>query len=120
MRLRSFSYAFGFAGLWVIVALVRAGTTFHLAPLIVAVAGVGSHLGRDVTGRDPWTGVLAGTTAALTGTGLLAAAGRLDGPSLLPVGGAVAESLVAAALGTLVAIVLAVVSARRSRSNVAG
>ena len=107
MRVRAFSSAFGFATLWVFLALARPGTTFHLAPLIVALVGAGSLLGREPTPSERRVGVAAGAIAALSGTGVLAAIGRLGGPSLLPAGGAVTEALLATLLGTLAAIALA-------------
>lgn len=107
MTRRSSSYAFGFAALWVILALARPETTFHLAPGIVAVAGVGSLVGRPAGRRDRWTAVAVGAVAGLLATIVLALAGRFDGPSLLPVGGALAETFVTQAVGAATASALA-------------
>jgi hypothetical protein len=92
----------GFALLWALLAAVRPGTTFHLAPLLVAAAVPWVHRVQDRPARPAayrlaavGTGIAAGTSV------LLAIAGRLDGPTLLPFGGALEESLVGAVIGGL-------------------
>jgi hypothetical protein len=83
--------------MWGVLAAASPTTTFHLAPVIVAawpaLAGrrAGSVLRFGASG-------LAG--AAAVGL-LLSLAGWLRGPSLLPVGGPLVESLAGAGLGAL-------------------
>lgn len=82
-----------FALLWIVVAFAIDGTTFHLAPVI---AGAASAL------RNPQRALSAslggGAIAVVVALGL-SVAGVMDGPSLLPVGGALLESVVFAILG---------------------
>ena len=82
--------ALGFAVLWAILALVSPTTTYHLAPAIVAGVGpvVAPH--RSLVSSAATLALALGTT------GLLASLDALAGESLLPVGGAVFESVVAA------------------------
>lgn len=97
---RSLTGAVSFAVLWAVVAAIRPTTTFHLAPLIVAVwPGVAArHLERGA-----WL-ALAGGIIAVAATGVLSFADLLEGPSLLPWGDATAESLLAAAAGTILGL----------------
>ena len=95
----------GFALLWAVLAAVRPGTTFHLAPLLVAglvplVYRVQGGASRITAGRLAGVGVALAAVVSV----LLGAAGFLDGPSLLPFGGAFVESLAGAAVGGLVGL----------------
>jgi hypothetical protein len=54
-----------------------------------------------------------GLALALVTTGILSASGNLEGPSLLPTGGAVLESVVFAATGSLMGLSTAVLISRR-------
>ena len=91
------------AGLWALLAFRSPTTTYHLAPLLIAAAVPFAY--RNAGGKS--TRVLFGI-AVLAGlgtfalAGLLAAGGALAGPSLLSNGGAMLESAVAAAAGTVV------------------
>lgn len=89
-----------FALIWVAIVLVRPTTTFHLAPLIVAMwPGVTDSESRGAATLSAIGFVIAaGTTLALS------AAGLLQGPTLLPWGGPAVESLVAAAIGGLIGL----------------
>ena len=85
----------GFAAIWVTAALVAAGITFHLGPVIVAGA-------VPVVARDRRAAAaLLGVALALAIGIVLLLAGRMDGPSLLPWGGAMLESMLAAVAGGL-------------------
>ena len=94
--LAALGYAGGLALIWVIAASARPSTTFHLAPLLVAgtlpvVLGSDKaplHFRRLVGGAGGGAGL------ALLVTLVLTVADRLQGPSLLPAGGAVAEAVV--------------------------
>jgi len=93
--------ALGFALIWAVAAVVSPTTTFHLGPLIVAVSPVLFSDRRSATRLIPaGLGIAAVTSLAL------AASGSLQGPTLLPWGGALAESLVFAAVGTVAALAL--------------
>lgn len=93
--------AIGFALIWIAAALLVEGTTFHLAPVIVAAAPAV----RFPEWRVP--GAAAGTAVAITVAVLLSVTGSLNGPSLLPIGGALFESIVAAVTGGIVGLVVA-------------
>jgi hypothetical protein len=101
---RGVAVAAAFCALWVAAAIVRADTTFHLAPPIVAACP------SFIAVRHRLAAVAAGLAMAV-GTGLgMAAAGLLGGPSLLPWGGGLMETLVGAAAGAGIALTAAVIS----------
>lgn len=90
----------GFAAVWIVAAGITPDVTYHLAPVIVAAAPLSA---RD---RLPATWPLfafAFTAALALG---LAVFGLLRGPSLLPVGGALFESVVGALAGAAIGAVL--------------
>ena len=111
---RGLLYGLGFAFLWLVLALISSTTTYHLAPLIVAsTPAIIDSLER---GRSMVRLVLLsalGLALALAVTGVLSVSGNLEGPSLLPSGGAVLESIVFAAAGSLLGLVSAVLINRR-------
>jgi hypothetical protein len=84
MRSRRLFVAFLFAGLWVAVAGLRPDTTFHLAPLIVAAWPALPE--RELAGAIRMS--LLGLFLAAATTMMMFRLGWLDGPSLLPWGGA--------------------------------
>lgn len=91
----------GFAAVWIVAAAITPDVTYHLAPVIVAAAPLSA---RD---RLPATWPLfafAFTAALALG---LAVFDLLQGPSLLPVGGALFESVVGALAGAVIGAVLA-------------
>lgn len=88
-----------FAVLWVGLAFLIPHTTFHLAPPIVAT------IPPVLAPRTRVLAATGGLALAAAVAVLLSAVGALEGPSLLPRGGALAESLVAALLGPAVALV---------------
>lgn len=99
-------YGLGLATLWVVMALISSTTTYHLAPLIVAAApAIVDSLDRSSSMAR--LGLLAamGLALALAVTGILAVSGHLEGPSLLPTGGAVFESVVFAFTGGLAGLI---------------
>ena len=106
---RTILVAVAFAALWVVLAFSRDGVTYHLAPLLVAAvpaAGLGIEGAGTVRSLAAWA--VGGATIALAVTFLLVAVGKLDGPSLLPFGGAAAESVIfsigGAAMGLAVGV----------------
>ena len=105
---KAIGYSLGFAVLWAVLALVRPETTYHLAPPLVALAATLVY--RLHGGRSRLTGLrlaAAGIGIAIAVTVLLAAVGSLDGPSLLPFGDAVLESLLGATAGGAIGVATA-------------
>lgn len=105
---KAIGYSLGFALLWAVLAVVRPSTTFHLAPLLVAAAVPTVY--RMQGGRSRPVALrlaAAGVGIAVVITFVLGVAGLLDGPSLLPFGGAVDESLLGAAVGGALGLVVA-------------
>lgn len=83
----------GMAALWVALAVIRDATTLHLGPVVVA-GGAAVMAGlEEVPRRDVLRLAVLGTVLALAVTALLSAVGLMDGPSLLPFGGAAIESV---------------------------
>ena len=106
---KAIEYSIGFVGLWAVLAAIQPSTAYHLAPLLVAVIVPVVYRMQD--GRSRSTGLwltLAGVGLAVTDTSLLAVSGLLEGPSLLPLGGAFIGSLVAVGAGGAVGLVAAV------------
>ncbi|MFQ5554364.1 MAG: hypothetical protein ACE5GC_03195 [Acidimicrobiia bacterium] len=105
---RGVSISIGLAVLWVVVALLRSGTTFHLAPLLVAGAlpvVVAFDLEDRISAQHLVLPTVIGLAGALAATALLTLVDEMQGPSLLPFGGAVTEAVlfsVAGAVGGLV------------------
>jgi len=101
-----------FAGLWIALAVAQPSTTFHLAPLIVAVW-------PGLSEREPRTAALLSTVGLLIAAAaalVLSAAGLFRGPSLLPWGGPALESMVAAGVGALLGLIPALVPERESET----
>lgn len=91
----------GLAVLWLVLGLISDGTTYHLAPLLVAGLPTFLYALEDPTPllrRSAGLTVL-GTSAALVVTFVLVSTRNLGGPSLLPLGGAAAESVIFALVG---------------------
>jgi hypothetical protein len=108
-------YGLGLAALWVVVALISSTTTYHLAPLIVAgtPAIVDSLEGGSSMARlGLLTAAGLALALALAVTGILSLSGNLDGPSLLPTGGAVVESVLFAFTGGLLGLIGAALISR--------
>lgn len=102
-----------FAGLWIGAAGIRPTSTFHLAPLIVAAwPALGE---RDLHGALSMS--LLGAGLAAVSTALLFSLGWLDGPSLLPWGGAGLESFLSGAAGALIGVVPAATARRSTRQS---
>ena len=101
--LAALGYAGGLALIWVVAASARPSTTFHLAPLLVAVT-LPVVLGSDNASlhfRRLAGGAAGGAGLALLITLVLTMADRLQGPSLLPAGGAVTEAVVFSFAGAI-------------------
>lgn len=113
---RGLSWSVALAALWVVLALLRSGTTFHLAPfLVAAIAAIVLATDSD---REPVIHEVLGASAAaivvgIAATLILAAADSMTGPSLLPFGGAVTEAFVFVAVGGVAGPILALALNRR-------
>lgn len=94
MATRRWLPAAGFAVLWIAAASFTPDVTYHLAPVIVAAAPAVMSPPDE---RALWS-LLGFGLASATAIGL-STAGLLAGPSLLPVGGALLESIAGAVVG---------------------
>jgi hypothetical protein len=95
----------GFALVWIVAATLRPTFTFHLAPVLIVITPsvlVGSATDRASTAM----GLEMALVVALAAATVLKVAGRLQGPSLLPVGGAYAEAAAFAPVAVLVCFLL--------------
>lgn len=101
------------AGVWVGLAFVQDGI-LHFAPLLVsAVVPLGRSLAALPAGRRALLGAGAlGASLALAATAALALAGRLEGDSLFPAGGAATEGVAFSLAGAVVGSVLGMVRRR--------
>ncbi len=108
-RNRAVGFAIGFTFLWLGLAIWRDGVTYHLAPILVA--SIPAFVYRATTDRRTWSKVISpvswGAALAIVGSLGLAVVDRMNGPSLLPFGGALTESLLFAAAGTILAVLVA-------------
>ena len=112
---RALGFSLFLGAIWVVAAGVRPATTYHLAPLLVA-ATLPFTLASDESDLDVKglvTGAVAGTVLALLLTAVLTITDWLQGPSLLPIGGAVAESITFALFGGVAGLFIALF--RRTR-----
>ncbi len=121
---RAALYTAGLAGVWLVAAAWRPDVTYHLAPVLVVGAPPVLVSLDDATSDGSAAAmrriVLAGLGGLVVGfvaTVLLSAAGWLNGPSLLPSGGAAAEAVVfvvaGAAIGTAVGAAIGIYRIRR-------
>ncbi len=97
---RSWFPSVGFAVVWIVAAAITPYMTYHLAPVIVVAA---PFLSRDQLPATWPLLTFAFTAAVALG---LAHFGLLQGPSLLPVGGGLFESIVGALAGAAIGAVL--------------
>ncbi len=107
---RAVSISLGLSVLWVVVALVRSGTTFHLAPILVAAAlpvAVAYDTRDQTSTRDLVLATVVGLAIALVATLILTLADEMTGPSLLPSGGGITEAVVFSLVGALGGFVIA-------------
>jgi len=107
---RAVSISLGLSVLWVVVALVRSGTTFHLAPILVAAAlpVAVAYDTRDQTSTQQLVlATVGGLAMALVATLILTLADEMTGPSLLPSGGAAMEAVVFSLTGAIGGFVIA-------------
>ncbi len=95
-------YGLGLTVLWVVLASINSATTYHLAPLLVAVAvPAGSALTGPMSLQTAGTAATIGIALTYGATLILGTTDHLTGPSLLPTGGAVLEAIVFGAVGAI-------------------
>jgi hypothetical protein len=87
--------------LWLVVALLRPGTTLHLGPLLVPLVPLVIARGEPHAMRS----TLLASGIALLATLALLVTGNLDGPALSPFPNAFVESLVLLGAGTAIGVV---------------
>ena len=93
------------AGLWALLAFLSPTTTYHLAPLLVAAAVPFAYRSAGGASRRLVMALAAGGgVATLVLAGVLAAGGAMEGPSLLPTGGALLEAAVGVAAGAVLGL----------------
>ena len=93
------------AALWVVVALIRPTSTFHLAPFLIAAAPpiLFSLDGGSMADRTSALRLAAGGMAlALAATIVVAVVGAMQGPAFEGFSGPLVEAVVFAAIGTVV------------------
>jgi len=104
---RALIWSVALAGLWVVVALIRPTSTFHLAPFLIAAA---PPVLATLDGGSPtnWATVLrlaaSGMALALAATLLVAVFGAMQGPAVEWFSGPLVEAVVFTAAGTAVGI----------------
>ncbi|MDH5373221.1 MAG: hypothetical protein OEX97_09780 [Acidimicrobiia bacterium] len=93
----------GLALLWAALGFGTDGTTYHLAPFLVASVPAIIYVleSSAVKMRKVWQLASGGLAASLTVATLLSATGNLAGRSLLPFGGAAFEAVVLAGIGAV-------------------
>ncbi len=107
---RAVSISLGLAVLWVVVAFLRSGTTFHLAPILVAAAlpvAVAYDTRGHTSTQQLVLATVGGLAIALVATLILTLADEMTGPSLLPSGGAITEAVVFSLVGAFGGFVIA-------------
>lgn len=104
LTVRALALSSGLAVLWAVLASVQPTTTFHLAPALIPLAVTFVMAERTPAPRTLIGHILAAGLLAVAVSIALDMAGRLQGPSLLPMGGALMESVVAAGAGVVIAL----------------
>ena len=103
------------AGLWVVVALIRPTSTFHLAPFLIAGAPP-VLFGLDGPDRSDRTPVMrigaAALVLAVATLGVVAAIGAMQGPSFEAFPSPLIEAAVFSAIGSVTGVGFALWKAR--------
>ena len=97
------------AALWVILAWLNPEVTYHLAPPLVAGSFPFGHrlrVKRRLNGIQAFATFVGALFNVGIAIAILAVADKLQGPSLLPTGGAVLESLVFGLVGAAIAAIV--------------
>lgn len=95
-------YASGLTVLWGFLAFANPTITYHLAPFLVAAAvPVGTALNESTSSATSGIAAATGLALALAAAAVLGMTEHLTGPSLLPAGGAVVETVVFGGVGAI-------------------
>ncbi len=103
--------------LWIGVALLRPGTTFHLAPLLVAAAPPLLLSLNERSAVDARTVTMVGATSAAMAAGtalIVAGIGAMEGPAFEPFPTPMIEALVLTVAGAAIGVGFGRFRARRS------
>jgi len=104
---RALVWSVALSGLWVVVALMRPTSTFHLAPFLVAAAPP-VLFALDDNNRTDWTTMFrlagGGTAFALAATLAVSVLGAMQGPAFEVYSGPLVEAVVFTAVGSVVGI----------------
>jgi len=107
---RALGWSVALAVLWVVVALIRPTSTFHLAPFLIAAAPP-VLLTLDGDSRADWTTVLrialGGMALALTATFVVSFLGAMQGPPFEGFSGPLVEAVAFTAVGAALGVGLA-------------
>jgi len=105
---RAVRYTIGFTALWLGLAVWRDGLTYHLAPILIPLIPAFVFRGAGTDARLPSAAIpiALGGSMAFGGSLALSALDRMNGPSLLPFGDALVESLIFAAVAFLAALIV--------------
>ena len=99
---------------WAVAAAIRPTATFHLAPILIA--GIGPVVLRRAELPSRVSAALAGAVLAVLTALVLAALGFLDGPTLLPYGGALAEAMTFVVIGAIGGVIATSIPAAGSEA----
>lgn len=94
------------AVVWLVAAAIRPTSTYHLAPILITLAVPYLSAGSLRNGSVWNASVAVAAVLSLTTTTILTIAGWLEGPSLLPFGGAATEAVVFTSGAALVGFVV--------------
>lgn len=104
---RALVWSVALAALWVVVALIRPTSTFHLAPFLIAAAPLVLFM-LDGNKRADWAVVLRlaaiGITLALTAMFVVSILGAMQGPSFEGFSDPLAEAAVFTVAGAAVGV----------------
>jgi hypothetical protein len=104
---RALGWSLALAALWVVVALIRPTSTFHLAPFLIAAAPP-VLLTLDGDSRTDWTTLLrvalGGMALALTATFVVSVLGAMQGPTFEGFSGPLVEAVALTAVGAAVGV----------------
>ncbi|NQV07309.1 hypothetical protein HQ535_12235 [bacterium] len=112
--IRPAAYGAGLTVLWLGLAWLNDGITYHLAPLLVSlVVPVGVSFDRDAGRSHVLIGSAVGVGLVLAATGVLGALDRLGGPTIRPFDSVPIETILLAVGGAVVGFVLAGINLAR-------
>ena len=102
--------ALGLTAVWLLAAAVQPTATYHLAPIFVAGAAPALARGAGRSLHSVTVAALTGAVIATVAGVLLAALNLLRGPTLLPYGGAFAETITFTLVGATAGLLIGLTS----------